>query len=83
MERDLLDSFKQFTAAEKLRMSKGQQPKKREPKTVKLSDLKRYPQGSTPGTPVPQDFVPILAKDEKNHPANPDENFQEDHRFTF
>ncbi|ORX95503.1 hypothetical protein BCR34DRAFT_194889 [Clohesyomyces aquaticus] len=64
VEHDLLDSFKQFSAAEKLRMSERQRSIARESKAVKLNDLKKFSQNFKLNTPVPQDLVPILAKDE-------------------
>lgn len=64
VEHDLLDSFKQFSAAEKLRMSERTRTLQRESKAVKLNDLKKFSQNFKLNTPVPQDLVPILAKDE-------------------
>ncbi|KAF2740625.1 hypothetical protein EJ04DRAFT_424491 [Polyplosphaeria fusca] len=64
VEHDLLDSFKQFSAAEKLRMSERQRSLARESKAVKLNDLKKFSQNFKLNTPVPTDLVPILAKDE-------------------
>ncbi|KAF2710622.1 hypothetical protein K504DRAFT_266615 [Pleomassaria siparia CBS 279.74] len=64
VEHDLLDSFKQFSAAEKLRMSERQRSLARESKAVKLNDLKKFSLNFKLNTPVPQDLVPILAKDE-------------------
>lgn len=64
VEHEVLDSFKQFSAAEKLRMSERQRTLQRESKAVKLNDLKKFSQNFKLNTPVPQDLVPILAKDE-------------------
>ncbi|KAH8695699.1 hypothetical protein GQ44DRAFT_634871 [Phaeosphaeriaceae sp. PMI808] len=64
VEHDLLDSFKQFSAAEKLRMSERQRNIQRENKAVKLNDLKKFALNFKLSTPVPTDLVPILAKDE-------------------
>ncbi|KAF1955507.1 hypothetical protein CC80DRAFT_493007 [Byssothecium circinans] len=64
VEHDLLDSFKQFSAAEKLRMTERQRSIARESKAVKLNDLKKFSQNFKLNTPVPTDLVPILAKDE-------------------
>ncbi|KAF2471641.1 uncharacterized protein BDR25DRAFT_324831 [Lindgomyces ingoldianus] len=69
VEHDLLDSFKQFSAAEKLRMSERQRSLARESKAVKLNDLKKFSQNFKLNTPVPQDLVPILAKDENKQQA--------------
>ena len=64
VEHELLDSFKQFSAAEKLRMSERQRSIARESKAVKLNDLKKFSLNFKLNTPVPNDLVPILAKDE-------------------
>lgn len=64
VEHDLLDSFKQFSAAEKLRLTERQRSIARESKAVKLNDLKKFSQNFKLNTPVPTDLVPILAKDE-------------------
>jgi len=64
VEHELLDSFKQFSAAEKLRVSERQRSLARESKAVKLNDLKKFSQNFKLNTPVPSDLVPILAKDE-------------------
>ncbi|KAF2200441.1 hypothetical protein GQ43DRAFT_73040 [Delitschia confertaspora ATCC 74209] len=64
VENELLDRFKEFSAAEKLRMSDRQRAISRESKAVKLNDLRKFSQNFKLHTPVPQDLVPILAKDE-------------------
>lgn len=69
VEHDLLDSFKQFSAAEKLRMSERQRAFQRENKAVKLNDLKKFALNFKLSTPVPSDLVPILAKDETKQQA--------------
>ncbi|PZD29424.1 PBP1, Protein interacting with poly(A)-binding protein [Pyrenophora tritici-repentis] len=69
VEHDLLDSFKQFSAAEKLRISDRQRAFARENKAVKLNDLKKFAQNFKLSTPVPSDLVPILAKDETKQQA--------------
>ncbi|KAH7084831.1 PAB1 binding protein-like protein [Paraphoma chrysanthemicola] len=69
VEHDLLDSFKQFSAAEKLRMSERQRTIARENKAVKLNDLKKFALNFKLSTPVPSDLVPILAKDETKQQA--------------
>ena len=60
---DLLDSFKQFSAQEKLRMAERQRSKVHADKAVKLNDLKKFSQNFKLHTPVPSDLVPILAKE--------------------
>lgn len=69
VEHELLDSFKQFSAAEKLRISDRQRTIARENKAVKLNDLKKFAQNFKLSTPVPSDLVPILAKDETKQQA--------------
>ncbi|KAF1928540.1 uncharacterized protein M421DRAFT_148530 [Didymella exigua CBS 183.55] len=69
VEHDLLDSFKAFSAAEKLRMSERQRSIARENKAVKLNDLKKFALNFKLSTPVPTDLVPILAKDETKQAA--------------
>lgn len=69
VEHDLLDSFKQFSAAEKLRMTERQRTIARENKAVKLNDLKKFALNFKLSTPVPSDLVPILAKDETKQQA--------------
>lgn len=69
VEHELLDSFKQFSAAEKLRISDRQRTIARENKAVRLNDLKKFAQNFKLTTPVPQDLVPILAKDETKQQA--------------
>ncbi|KAF9693881.1 hypothetical protein EKO04_008543 [Ascochyta lentis] len=69
VEHDLLDSFKAFSAAEKLRMSERQRTIARENKAVKLNDLKKFALNFKLSTPVPTDLVPILAKDETKQAA--------------
>ncbi|CAN9409812.1 unnamed protein product [Alternaria alternata] len=69
VEHDLLDSFKQFSAAEKLRISDRQRQFARENKAVKLNDLKKFALNFKLSTPVPSDLVPILAKDETKQQA--------------
>ena len=63
VEHDLLDSFKQFSAQEKLRMAERQRSKVHADKAVKLNDLKKFSQNFKLQTPVPTDLVPILAKE--------------------
>ncbi|KAF2461670.1 hypothetical protein BDY21DRAFT_92512 [Lineolata rhizophorae] len=63
VEHDLLDSFKAFSAAEKLRMQERQRQAARADKQVKLNDLRKFAQNFKLNTPIPKDLVPILAKD--------------------
>lgn len=69
VERKLLDSFKQFSNNEKLRvqqhqrvMQERQRVNARQEKSVKLNDLKKFSENFKLYSRVPDDLVPILAK---------------------
>ncbi|KAF2814371.1 uncharacterized protein BDZ99DRAFT_516970 [Mytilinidion resinicola] len=64
MEHDIINSFKQFSATEKLRIQERQRSIARESKAVKLNDLKKFSSDFKLNTAIPGDLVPILAKDE-------------------
>ncbi|KAF2759452.1 hypothetical protein EJ05DRAFT_484405 [Pseudovirgaria hyperparasitica] len=64
VENELLKSFKQFSSNEKFRIQEQQRSMARADKAVKLNDLKKFSEMFKLHTPVPQDLVPILAKDE-------------------
>ncbi|EPS37162.1 hypothetical protein H072_9242 [Dactylellina haptotyla CBS 200.50] len=57
------DAFRQFTNTERERLEKRRQAMAKKDKDVKLQDLKKFAQSFKLNTPVPQDLVPILAKD--------------------
>lgn len=64
--RNVTDSFKQFANNEKLRIRQAQEAKRstaRAEKTVKLNDLKKFAANFKLKSKVPDDLVPILAKD--------------------
>jgi serine/threonine protein kinase len=63
-EQYLLDSFKAFSAAEKLRMSERQRTLSRENKSIRIADLKKFGQNFRLNTPVPSDLIPILSNNE-------------------
>jgi hypothetical protein len=65
IERELLDSFEIFRSAEKLRMSERQRTFARENKAVKLNDLKKFAMSFKLHTPIPNDLLPVLSKDEE------------------
>lgn len=58
---DLVASFKQFAAVEKLRVHEQQKQRR----LTTLNDLKDFSEQFRLHTPVPVDLVPILAKDEE------------------
>lgn len=69
VERKVLDSFKQFSNTEKLRvqqhqraMAERQRANARQEKSVKLNDLKKFAENFKLYSRVPDDLVPILAK---------------------
>jgi hypothetical protein len=68
VEQQLSDSCKNFSPKnfspeEKLRISERQRAFARENKAAKFADLKRFAEKFHLETPIPQDLVPILAKD--------------------
>jgi hypothetical protein len=66
LARDTADAFKQFVNEEKLRMRQQTEAKKlqgRTEKNVKLNDLKKFAANFKLKSRVPDDLVPILAKD--------------------
>lgn len=69
VERKVLDSFKQFSNTEKLRVQQHQRVQQerqrasaRQEKSVKLNDLKKFAENFKLYSRVPEDLVPILAK---------------------
>ena len=64
--RATLHAFKDFAGSEKLRLAKAQEAQrnnKRQEKNVKLNDLKKFAANFKLKSRVPDDLVPILAKD--------------------
>lgn len=64
--RDTADAFKQFANNEKLRLRQAAEAKRanqRQEKNVKLNDLKKFAANFKLKSRVPDDLVPILAKD--------------------
>ena len=64
VENDVLDSFRQFAANEKIKVQDHKRSRAFQDKAVKLNDLMKFSQNFKLLTPVPKDLVPILAKDE-------------------
>ncbi|THW62436.1 hypothetical protein D6D25_02297 [Aureobasidium pullulans] len=69
VERKVLDSFKQFSNTEKLRVQQHQRVQQerqrasaRQEKSVKLNDLKKFAENFKLYSRVPDDLIPILAK---------------------
>ncbi|KAL8674929.1 MAG: hypothetical protein Q9168_000632 [Polycauliona sp. 1 TL-2023] len=63
VETELLDSFKQFANAEKIKAIDARRLRNSHDKAIKLNDLMKFSQNFKLDTPVPIDLVPILAKD--------------------
>ncbi|KAF2142360.1 uncharacterized protein K452DRAFT_249013 [Aplosporella prunicola CBS 121167] len=63
VESELLDSFKQFSATEKLKVQERARHVARHDKNVKLNDLKKFAANFKYSAPIPDDLIPILAKD--------------------
>ncbi|KAK7555732.1 PAB1 binding protein-like protein [Phyllosticta citricarpa] len=63
VENDLVDAFKQFSANEKMRLQERQRHAARHDKNVKLNDLKKFAANFNYSAPIPEDLIPILAKD--------------------
>lgn len=64
--RDTADAFKQFANNEKLRLRQAQELKRthaRNEKNVRINDLKKFAENFKLKSRVPDDLVPILAKD--------------------
>jgi hypothetical protein len=64
--RGTADAFKQFANTEKLRLRAAQEAKRsnaRHEKNIKLNDLKKFAENFRLKSRVPDDLVPILAKD--------------------
>lgn len=65
VERDLRDAFKQFANTEKALLKNHQRDRQNKDKQMKINELRKFAHNFKLNTPVPQDLVPILAKDEK------------------
>lgn len=65
VETEVLDSFKNFAATEKLRVQERQRDMLRRDKNVKLAELKKFADSFKLNTLIPSDLIPILAKDKK------------------
>ncbi|KAK6438994.1 poly(A)-binding protein binding protein [Oleoguttula sp. CCFEE 5521] len=64
--RGTADAFKQFANTEKLRMHQAREQQrmaKKQEKNVKINDLKKFAENFKLKSRVPDDLVPILAKD--------------------
>ncbi|KAB8596087.1 hypothetical protein FH972_025796 [Carpinus fangiana] len=65
VERDVLKSFKDFSANEKLRVQERQRANARKEKDIKLNDLKHWGMNFKLKNEVPSDMLGILAKDKQ------------------
>ena len=64
VETEVLDSFRQFAANEKIKVQDQKRSRASADKAVKLNDLMKFSKNFKLLTPVPKDLIPILAKDE-------------------
>jgi hypothetical protein len=69
LEKDVLEAFKHFSRAEKLRMVERRRLIAREEEAAKLDGLKKFASNFKLRTPIPIDLLPILAKDETKQAA--------------
>ena len=69
VETEVLDSFRQFAASEKIKVQDHKRSRATADKAVKLNDLMKFSQNFKLLTPVPNDLVPILARDEGKQKA--------------
>ncbi|PHH92880.1 hypothetical protein CDD83_4023 [Cordyceps sp. RAO-2017] len=63
VERDVLNSFKNFATQQRINAEKVRTSKARADKEVKLTELKKFATSFKLSTPVPSDLVSIIAKD--------------------
>ncbi|KAF2085956.1 hypothetical protein K490DRAFT_74827 [Saccharata proteae CBS 121410] len=63
VENELLDRFKEFSASERMKVQDRQRHVARHDKNVKLNDLKKFAKNFSYSAPIPDDLIPILAKD--------------------
>jgi hypothetical protein len=63
VERDVLNSFKNFASKERNNAEKARNSKAKADKEVKLTELKKFADTFKLSTPVPNDLIPIIAKD--------------------
>jgi hypothetical protein len=63
VERDVAGAFKTFASRERTRFENARINKAKNDKEHKLSDLKKFADSFKLNTPVPEDLIPIIAKD--------------------
>ncbi|EOO01885.1 hypothetical protein UCRPA7_2609 [Phaeoacremonium minimum UCRPA7] len=63
VERDVLNSFKNFATQQRLNAEKARSNKAKADKEVKLIELKKFADSFKLSTPVPSDLISIIAKD--------------------
>ncbi|CAG8983425.1 hypothetical protein HYALB_00000594 [Hymenoscyphus albidus] len=63
VERDVASAFKTFANQQRKNLENARANKARNDKEFKLNDLKKFAEDFKLNTPVPQDLVPIIAKD--------------------
>lgn len=63
VERDVLNSFRDFATQQRLNAEKARNNKAKQDKQVKLTELKKFADSFKLSTPVPSDLISIIAKD--------------------
>ena len=69
VEAEVLDSFRTFAEKQKTKIADDRQKRVRHEKDIKLNDLKGFSKNFKLHTPVPNDLVPILAKEKSKQDA--------------
>ncbi|KAH8897776.1 hypothetical protein GQ53DRAFT_450566 [Thozetella sp. PMI_491] len=63
VERDVLNSFKNFATQQRMNAEKARSHKAKQDKEIKLIELKKFADSFKLSTPVPKDLISIIAKD--------------------
>ncbi|KAI5309827.1 hypothetical protein KEM55_002319, partial [Ascosphaera atra] len=69
VESEVLENFKKFANNEKLKVQERRRNQASHDRTIRLNELMKFSQNFKLGTPVPDDLVPILAKDPSKQEA--------------
>ncbi|KAI5300349.1 hypothetical protein KEM56_002527, partial [Ascosphaera pollenicola] len=69
VESEVLENFRKFANNEKLKVQERRRNQVSHDRTIRLNELMKFSQNFKLGTPVPDDLVPILAKDPSKQEA--------------
>ncbi|KAI5284061.1 hypothetical protein KEM54_001617, partial [Ascosphaera aggregata] len=69
MESEVLENFRKFANSEKLKVQERRRNQVSYDRTIRLNELMKFSQNFKLGTPIPDDLVPILAKDPSKQEA--------------